>query len=316
MGVVATAAEHAAASGHRLGADRFGGPEVPPERRLAELEATLAQVKLDAGELAPLLAPLLDIPTPEDHAPKLAPEELRRRQLAALVGWLLAGARTQPVVLAFEDLHWADPTSLDLMKTLAERGATAPLFIVATTRPEFRAPWATRSHHGVVSLVPLDRAQIREMVGAIAERHALTKESVEGVADRTGGVPLFVEEVTRLLLEGGAQTIPPTLQQSLAARLDRLGEAREVAQIGAVLGREFSYALLHRCRRSRLCSRGRRPRRRAQRARLQPHEVGALQSALERLADADLLLRRGRCLPRRPTGSSTRSSRTPPTKAC
>ena len=219
---------------------RFGGPEVPPERRLAELEAALAQVKLDAGELAPLLAPLLEIPMPEDRAPKLAPEELRRRQLAALVGWLLAGARTQPVVLAFEDLHWADPTSLDLMKTLAERGATAPLFIVATTRPEFRAPWATRSHHGVVSLVPLDRAQIREMVGAIAERHALPKESVEGVADRTGGVPLFVEEVTRLLLEGGAQTIPPTLQQSLAARLDRLGEAREVAQIGAVLGREFS----------------------------------------------------------------------------
>jgi class 3 adenylate cyclase/tetratricopeptide (TPR) repeat protein len=223
---------------------RFGGSEVAPERRLGELEAALAQVKLDAGELAPLLAPLLEIPTPEDRAPKLAPEELRRRQLAALVGWLLAGARTQPVVLAFEDLHWADPTSLDLMKTLAERGATAPLFIVATTRPEFRAPWATRSHHGVVSLVPLDRAQIREMVGAIAERHALTKESVEGVADRTGGVPLFVEEVTRLLLEGGPQTIPPTLQQSLAARLDRLGDAREVAQIGAVLGRDFSYALL------------------------------------------------------------------------
>jgi len=82
------------------------------------------------------------------------------------------------------------------------------------------------------------------MVGAIAKRHALSKEVVEGVTDRTGGVPLFVEEVTRLLLEGGAQTIPPTLQQSLAARLDRLGEAREVAQIGAVLGREFSYGLL------------------------------------------------------------------------
>jgi len=118
------------------------------------------------------------------------------------------------------------------------------LFVVATTRPEFRAPWATRSHHGVVSLVPLDRAEIRTMVGAIAKRHALSKEVVEGVTDRTGGVPLFVEEVTRLLLEGGAQTIPPTLQQSLAARLDRLGEAREVAQIGAVLGREFSYGLL------------------------------------------------------------------------
>ena len=120
--------------------------------------------KLDPGEHAPLIAPLLDIPVPEARAAKLAPEEMRRRQLAAIVAWLLAGARTQPLALAFEDLHWADPTSLDLMKTLAERGAQAPLMIVATARPEFRAPWTTRSHHGIVSLIPLDRAQIRKMV--------------------------------------------------------------------------------------------------------------------------------------------------------
>jgi predicted ATPase len=105
-----------------------------------------------------------------------------------------------------------------------------------------------RSHHGVVSLAPLDRAQVCRMVGEIASRHALSDEMIDGVGERTGGVPLFVEEVTRLLLErnvqGGTQAIPPTLQQSLAARLDRLGEAREVAQIGAVLGRDFSYRLL------------------------------------------------------------------------
>ena len=160
-----------------------------------------------------------------------------------MVAWLLAGARTQPLVLAFEDLHWADPTSLDLLKLLAERGATAPLMIVATARPEFRAPWATRSHHGVISLVPLDRQQVRQMVGAIAERDALSAEAIEGVTVRTGGVPLFIEEVTRLVLEGGAQTIPLTLQQSLAARLDRLGDARDVAQIGAVAGREFGFGL-------------------------------------------------------------------------
>ena len=100
-----------------------------------------------------------------------------------MVAWLLAGARAQPLVLAFEDLHWADPTSLDLLKMLAERGATAPLMIVATARPEFRAPWATRSHHGVISLVPLDRQQVRQMVGAIAERHALSAEAIEGVTD-------------------------------------------------------------------------------------------------------------------------------------
>jgi predicted ATPase len=115
-------------------------------------------------------------------------------------------------------------------------------------RPEFRSPWAMRSHHGVVSLAPLDHVQVRRMVVEIASRHALSDETIDRVGERTGGVPLFVEEVTRLLLErdapGGAQAIPPTLQQSLAARLDRLGEAREVAQIGAVLGRDFSYALL------------------------------------------------------------------------
>src|SRR5208282_6511492 len=116
---------------------------------LADLENTLRLIGLDASEHAPLLAPLVEIPLPEERAAKLAPEELRRRQLAALIAWFLAGARSQPAALAFEDLHWADPTSLDLMQILAERGAQAPLLILATTRPEFRAPWALRSHHGV-----------------------------------------------------------------------------------------------------------------------------------------------------------------------
>ena len=227
---------------------RFGGADATDEGRLADLENTLGLIGIDAAEYAPLLAPLVDIPLREERRAKLPPEEMRRRQLAAMTAWVLAGARTQPVVLAFEDLHWADPTSLDLMARLVERGAQSPLLVVATTRPEFRAPWAMRSHHGVVSLAPLDRAQVRRMVGEIANRHALSDETIDGVGERTGGVPLFVEEVTRLLLErdaqGGAQAIPPTLQQSLAARLDRLGEAREVAQIGAVLGRDFSYRLL------------------------------------------------------------------------
>jgi predicted ATPase len=120
--------------------------------------------------------------------------------------------------------------------------------VFATTRPEFRPPWSLRSHHSMISLSPLDRAGVARMVGEISARHALSKEVIEGVSERTGGVPLFVEEVTRLLVErgeqGGVQAIPPTLQQSLAARLDRLGAAREVAQVGAVLGRDFVYALL------------------------------------------------------------------------
>jgi class 3 adenylate cyclase/tetratricopeptide (TPR) repeat protein len=222
----------------------WGRQRFVSDAKFAELEAALSQVRLDPVEHAPLLAPLLDIPVPENRVPQLAADELRRKQHAAVIAWLLASARTQPIVLAFEDLQWADPTTLDLMKTLTERGGQAALLIVATSRPEFRTPWTMRSHHSVIGLAPLDRAQIGQMVSVIAERHALSKEAIEGVTNRTAGVPLFIEEVTRLLLDGGAQTIPPTLQQSLAARLDRLGEAREVAQIGAVLGREFPYALL------------------------------------------------------------------------
>ena len=224
---------------------RYGGADTSDGQKLADLENTLRLIGLDAAEYAPLLAPLFDVALPEDRAAKFAPEELRRRQLAAMTALFLAGARSQPVVLAFEDLHWADPTSLDLLRALVERGAQAPLLIVATNRPEFRPDWSLRSHHSVISLAPLDRAQVRKMVGEIASRHALSDKMIDGVGERTGGIPLFVEEVTRLLLErdakGGAQAIPPTLQQSLAARLDRLGEAREVAQIGAVLGRDFSF---------------------------------------------------------------------------
>jgi tetratricopeptide (TPR) repeat protein len=257
------------------GRQRFGADE-PAARRLADLENTLRLIGLDPAEHAPLLAPLVDVPLPGERATRLAPEELRRRQLAALIAWFLAGARAQPAALAFEDLHWLDPTSLDLMQVLAERGRTASLFIIATARPEFRPPWSLRAHHSVISLSPLGRADVAQMVGELAARHALSQEVVEGVSERTGGVPLFVEEVTRLLLErgeaGGLQAIPPTLQQSLAARLDRLGVAREIAQIGAVLGRDFTYALLS--------------------------AVGGvddlvLQSALDKLADADLLIAEG-----------------------
>ena len=228
------------------GKQRFGAVDVAPESRLADLE-----ILADAGEARSDRVCALARASARYFRPRLfcepelPPDELRRRQLAAMAAWVLAGARAQPLVLAFEDLHWADPTSLDLLRMLAERGATAPLMIVATSRPEFRAPWVTRSHHGIISLVPLDRQQVRQMVGSIAERYAFSADALEGVAVRTGGVPLFIEEVTRLMLEGGAQAIPPTLQQSLAARLDRLGEAREVAQMGAVVGREFKFGLLH-----------------------------------------------------------------------
>ena len=133
-----------------------------------------------------------------------------------------------------------------------------------------------RSHHGTISLAPLDRLQVREMVAELSARHALPRDVVEDVAARTGGVPLFVEEVTRLLVErgeqGGIQAIPATLQQSLMARLDRLGPAREVAQVASVIGRGFSYGLLRA---------------------LAGMEDEPLQAALERLAEADILLVQG-----------------------
>ena len=280
------------------GRQRFGGAETPARQRLGDLENTLRLIGLDPVEYAPLLAPLVDIPLPEERAPKLAPEELRRRQLAAIVSWVLAGARTQAVALAFEDLQWADPTSIDLVRALAERGAQAPLLLLATSRPEFRPPWSLRPHHGVVSLGPLDRAQTLQMVGGLASRHALSKAVIDGVNERAGGVPLFIEEVTRLLLErgeqGGAQAIPLTLRQSLAARLDGLGDAREAAQIGAVLGREFGYPLLEAVAAVDSPSTGGRPPG-------HPLDHGAaalseggynepsLQASLERLAEADIL---------------------------
>ena len=258
------------------GRQRFGGADVPAEQRLADLENSLGQMKLDPREYAALLAPLLDIPLPADRALALPPEELRRRQLAAQTATVMASARAQPLVLALEDLQWADPTTLELLRGIAERGALAPLFVLITARPEFRASWGTRSHHSTISLAPLDRHQVQNMVGELAARHALPKEVVDGVTERTGGVPLFVEEVTRLLLErgeqGGVQTIPPTLQQSLMARLDRLGPAREVAQIGSVIGRDFSYPLIRA---------------------VAGMEDAPLQMALERLAEADIVLVQG-----------------------
>ena len=255
---------------------RFGGGEIAAERQLADLENTLALIKLDPAENVPLLAPLVDIPLPKERVPTLTPEETRRQQLLALTNWVMASARAQPVVLALEDAHWADPTTLDLLRGIAERGALVPLFVLITARPEFRPPWGVRSHHSTISLSPLDRLQVWHMVGGLAADHALPKEVVDGLTERTGGVPLFIEEVTRLLLErgeqGGTEAIPPTLQQSLMARLDRLGSAREIAQIGAVIGRGFSYPLIRA---------------------VADMEDTALQTALERLAEADILLVQG-----------------------
>ena len=264
------------------GRQRFGA-DAPAEQRLADLENTLRLIGLDPAEYAPLIAPLVDIPLPEERAAKFAPEELRRRQLAAMTAWCSRGsavaagrARLRGPALGRPDVA----RSHALAGRARRAGAAAPRRDDAAGVPPALEPCARTT--ASISLAPLDRAQVAPHGRRDRSRHALSDDMIDGVSERTGGVPLFVEEVTRLLLErgeqGGAQAIPPTLQQSLAARLDRLGEAREVAQIGAVLGRDFSYALL-------------------QRRVARPIDELRLQAALDRLAEADLLFVEARLRP-------------------
>ena len=230
------------------GRQRFGA-DAPADQRLADLENTLAADRSRPRRIcAPARAagghPAAGGARGEARARGIAPAAIGGAdRVGSRRGAIAAGrARVRRPALGRSDLARSDAA---LSPSAARRRRSC---ILATARPEFRPPWSLRSHHSVISLSPLDRADVARMVGELAARHALSKEVVEGVSERTGGVPLFVEEVTRLLLErgeaGGLQAIPPTLQQSLAARLDRLGEAREVAQIGAVLGRDFTYALL------------------------------------------------------------------------
>jgi predicted ATPase len=219
--------------------------------QLERLERALASAGLTVAETAPVIADLLQLPAGERYLTStLTAEQQRRRLFAALGGWVLGAARLQPVVMVVEDLHWLDPSTLELQQLLAEQGATVPLMLLYTARPEFRVPWPLRTHHIQITLNRLSSRNVREMIALVAARNALASESVEAVVERTGGVPLFVEELTRAVLESGSariigREIPATLHDSLMARLDRLGPAKEVIQVGAVIGGEFSYEFLH-----------------------------------------------------------------------
>jgi len=225
--------------------------DTPPQDQLAQLESRLTASGLNAVEAVPLIAPLLNLPLPAHYSPSLLPsDQQRRRLLATLVEWVLGSARAQPLVIATEDLHWADPSTLELIQLLVEQGATARLLLLYTARPEFHAPWPLRAHHTQINLNRLSARNVRTMVAQVAASKAMSDETVAAVVERTGGVPLFVEELTRAVLESGdakltGREIPATLHDSLMARLDRLGPAKEVIQIGAVIGSEFSYELLH-----------------------------------------------------------------------
>ncbi|WP_374689104.1 AAA family ATPase [Promineifilum sp.] len=225
-------------------------PETPAATRLTDLEDALAVVGLDADEATPLIAPLLGLPVPAHYPPLLlSMEQQRRKAIAALAAWLIALARQQPLVYVLEDLHWVDPSTLEVMNALVAAVASEPVLLLFTARPTFHPAWSLDHYVTHLHLRRLDPVQVRTMIGTLMARFLLSSETSQALAARTDGVPLFVEELARAVAETGAgsidlRQIPSTLQDLLLARLDQLGPEREVAQMGAVLGREFGYALL------------------------------------------------------------------------
>src|SRR5262245_21041468 len=232
-----------------------------PEARLDKLEQALQTSRLPLAEVVPLFAALLSVPLSEHYPPlHLTPQLQRQKTQEALVAWLLEEAERQPVLAVWEDLHWADPSTLDVLSLVLEQVPTARMLNLLTYRPEFHPPWATRSHLTQITLGRLGRPQVEAMLISLTDGKALPADVVEQVLAKTDGVPLFVEELVKMILESGLVredadhyvltgplpplAIPSTLHDSLMARLDRLSAARELAQLGAVLGREFSYELL------------------------------------------------------------------------
>src|SRR5271167_703284 len=238
-------------------------PEDTAQQHLAKLEAGLGGfTTLPLAESVRLFADLMSVPLPEDRYPRLAmtAQQQRDATLDAIVAWLIELAEGTPVLMAWEDLHWADPTTLETLGMLIEQVPTAALLVVATYRPELTPPWPQRSHMTPITLNRLERPEVETMVGHLAGGRSLPGEVVDHIVAKADGVPLYVEELTKAILGSGvleargdiyvltgalAQLhIPETLQDSLMARLDRAPQLREVAQLGSVLGREFSYDMI------------------------------------------------------------------------
>jgi len=194
-----------------------------------------------------LLADLISLRAPERHQlPNLSPQRKKERTLDALLRQLEGLARRQPVLMVFEDAHWIDPTSRELLDLTVERVRRLPVLLIVTFRPEFQPVWTGQSQVTMLALNRLDRRDRTALVKQIAGGKTLPDEVIDQISERTDGVPLFVEELTKSVLESGVTPpgIPTTLHDSLMARLDRLGSERQVAQIGAAIGREFPYELL------------------------------------------------------------------------
>jgi predicted ATPase/class 3 adenylate cyclase len=233
----------------------------PPASKLAKLEALLARAAPPDEDVA-LLADLMSLPASERQPlPNLSPQRKKERTLEALIRQLEGLAHEKPVVMVFEDAHWLDPTSRELLDLTVEHVRSLPVLLIVTFRPEFQSPWTGQPQVSMLALNRLDRRDCTTLITQIAGGKTLPDEVVSQITDRTDGVPLFVEELTKSVLERGLLreendryvldrplqplAIPATLHASLLARLDRLVSARHVAQIGAAIGRQFSYPVLH-----------------------------------------------------------------------
>ena len=231
------------------------------DARAARLEELLSLDDLDVDTVLPLFLPLLSLPLPAGYRlPALSPELQRQRTIEALVSWLLADGKRQPVLCFIEDLHWADPSTLELISLLLSEPREAKLLLVLTFRPEFSPRWTMTDYLSEINLDRLARKQAEEFVTGVLGGKPVADAVLDQIVGRADGIPLFVEELTKMVLESGQLeesaegyrlqgklpqlAIPDTLQDSLMARLDRLPTARPVAQVGSVLGRDFSYPLL------------------------------------------------------------------------
>lgn len=259
-----------------------------PAARLAKLKAVLPQTSADADENVALLADLLSLPTKDRRLPEMSSQKRKDKTLAAFLDQLQGLARQQPVLMVLEDAHWIDPTTRELLEMAIERVAHIRVLLVVTYRPEFEPPSIGQAHVTLLALTRLDHRQRMALVEQIVGDKLLSDELTAEIAERADGIPLFVEELTKAVLEAGGEgdvqrmvsaaprpklVVPATLQASLMARLDHLGpETKEIAQIGAAIGREFSYELL---------------------AAVAQRSDAELRWALDRFSDAGLMFCRG-----------------------
>jgi class 3 adenylate cyclase/predicted ATPase len=234
-------------------------PDDTTQSKLDKLDALLARSFTPRQDVA-LLADMLSLPN-DGRFPKLdLPSEQRRQKtLQALTARLEALSRSNPTMMIFEDVHWIDPTSLEILSRTADRIRTLSVLLIVTYRPEFEPPWVGRTHVTALTLNRLGGREIEAIMDRVTGNRSLRARVRQDIIDRTDGIPLFVEEMTKAVLEaeseGDAQrtaaahpspalAVPASLHASLMARLDRLGPAKEIAQVGAAIGREFSYVLL------------------------------------------------------------------------